>query len=133
MTTTIWKEISPEKKPEFINIVRVLNRYYEANSPRDTENNSNRFRRKLEEAPQDSVRVFLKKFGEYEFLVHVEMKNGRPKKSETDTWIHIDGIQEERDSLKKKGIEDHPVYHIIGLTDIFESGSVASKRKNLPK
>lgn len=131
METTEWKEIEPNHRSEFLQIVRVLNNYYEA-LDQTKQDKSAGFRKELTNHKPESVRVYLKKFGNYEYLVHAEVKNTSLAKK-NDTWIHIDGIQEERDSLKNKGIKDHPVYHIQGLSDIYQKGTRVTKRRNLPK
>jgi|JI10StandDraft_1071094.scaffolds.fasta_scaffold245774_1 hypothetical protein len=35
-----------------------------------------------------------------------------------DSWIHVDGISQERILMKEKGILKHPVFNIISLQDI---------------
>ncbi len=139
MKETEWREIVKGSKPNFIRIVQTLNRYYSQVDQGSLEDKGFQFRKALTELPEDAFSIFLKRFGKYEYLVHAKLSPKRIKKQDNplqmkeDTWIHIDGIQEERDYFKKKGIEDHPVFLIEAMTDIFESGSVASKRKDLPK
>ncbi|MCC5813659.1 MAG: hypothetical protein JJT78_02810 [Leptospira sp.] len=132
METNEWKEIEPNKREEFLHIVRVLNKYYDSQNDNSKDKSAN-FRKELEQQDSKSIRVYLKKFGNYEYLVHAELKSISKRIPNKDTWIHIDGIREERDSLKKKGIADHPVFQIRGLSDIYEEGTRLTKRRNLPK
>lgn len=133
MQNNQWKEIKPEMKMEFLRIVKILNRYYESQSMGNTRDRSNHFRKSLESKDPGHVSVYLKKFGNYEFLVCAEILEKNPTSAIQETWIHIDGIQEERDSLEKQGIKSHPIYEIVGLNDIYQNGTKATKRKNLPE
>lgn len=128
-----WKEINSTMKPEFQRIVAVLNKYYDASQPKSTVNQASQFRKNLVRQNPESFRIYLKKFGSYEFLVHAEILAENKNSSEADTWIHIDGIQEERDQLSKQGIESHPVFQIVGLTDIYKGGTKLTRRKDLPE
>lgn len=114
-----WKElVKVEAKVAFKNIVHVLNRYYDRN-PSGTPSDAVLFRKAIVATPEESFRVFLKKFGTYEFLLVVELTIEGEKKM--DSWIHIDGIAQERIILKEKGIENHPVFNITSICDIYES------------
>ncbi|MBE7412411.1 MAG: hypothetical protein L6Q54_08145 [Leptospiraceae bacterium] len=110
-----WVELK-NKKEEFIRIVEVLNRYYSQNKPENYPSESHKFREKLLQSPLDSFKVFIKKFGLFEYIIAVEIsENGS---SRFDTWIHIDGIEEERNELKNSGILDHPIFQIVSMTDL---------------
>lgn len=124
-----WMELN-ESKSEFQHILRVLNRYYEARDAQSLKNTSHEFRKELSEKKESEFQVFLKKFGEFEFLVHAKI--GKKPLQKSDTWIHIDGIAEEREQLLKSGITDHPIFSIVGLRDLYLNHSHPSKIKDLP-
>jgi hypothetical protein len=125
-----WMELI-ENKSEFQHILRVLNRYYEAKDGQAHNNSSHEFRKELSEKKESDFQVYLKKFGEYEFLVHAKM--GEIPSQKSDTWIHIDGIAEEREQLMKSGIMDHPIFSIVGLRDLYLNHSQPSLLKDLPE
>ncbi|WCL50205.1 LIC_13246 family protein [Leptospira sp. GIMC2001] len=128
---TKWREITSGKK-EFFHILTVLNNYYEAkDSQFARSNDSQNFRKNLVKQKENDVSIYIKKFGDYEFLVHAEIHNNQEEK-QNDTWVHIDGIAEEKNSLQKNGVTEHPIFHIVGLSDIFHDGSIDSKRNDLP-
>ena len=111
-----WREIK-EHKNEFQNILKVLNSFYDAIAE-EKENDSQRFRKSLEKENTEKFRIFLKKFGRYEFLVYAEISDTE-RGSRSDSWIHIDGIAEEREQMRKRGNDDHPVFSIKCLTDLY--------------
>ncbi|HNN05766.1 MAG TPA: hypothetical protein PKN56_19560 [Leptospiraceae bacterium] len=119
----VWREIT-EQKTEFQGILKVLNRFYEAVAE-DRKNDSHRFRKSLEKENTEKFRIFLRKFGKYEFLVYAEIRDTETG-SRSDSWIHIDGIAEEREQLRKKGNHDHPVFSISCLTDLYLKSSVSA-------
>lgn len=113
------KEIrSIEDKVEFQRIVGVLNRYYEARSERFS-SESMEFRKKFASSKHEEVRILVKKFGEFEYMVTAYVKD------ETDTWIHVDGIAMERKELSSEGNSDHPVFLIVGLGDLFDKAELS--------
>ena len=114
-----WKElVKMEAKVAFKNIIHVIDRYYSLNST-GALSEAQLFRKAIVATPEESFRVFLKKFGTYEFLLVVELTIEGEKKM--DSWIHIDGIAQERIILKEKGVEKHPVFNITSLCDLYES------------
>lgn len=115
---TGWYELIQEKE-EFKNIVRILNRYYNINPPNNHPSNAHTFREDIVQANLDDLRIFLKKFGNYEFLIVVEISS--PKGVRMDSWIHIDGVSQERIVMKEKGKLDHPVFRIVSMEDLFLS------------
>lgn len=112
-----WKELKTNKT-EFQKIVSVLNRFYNQNPEYSPKSESQVFREEFAVANQENVRIYLQKFGKYEYLVAAEISTGNENKKET--WIHIDGIQQEREEFKKKGEKDHPVFHLTCLTDLYK-------------
>ena len=67
-----------------------------------------------------NLRIFLKKFGVYEFLIVVEITQPTQEElslfplstKKMDSWIHIDGVSQERVYMKEKGRLEHPVFKI---------------------
>ena len=106
-----WKEIKEETdKKEFQAIIHILNRYYSLNN-----GVKNEFREKLVLANSESFTVKLKAMAGNSFSVLVELDNA------LETWIHLDGIVEERETMTEKGNLDHPVFKIVCLTDLYEN------------
>ena len=104
-----WKEIKEETdKKEFQAIIHILNRYYSLNGVK------NEFREKLVLSNSESFTVKLKAMAGNAFSVLVELNNV------LETWIHLDGIVEERKTMTEKGNLDHPVFKIVCLTDLYK-------------
>ena len=101
---------SDESKEEFLNIVRILNRFYGENS--EFADKGHAFRVEFAKQPVSNVDIKMKRFGEYEYLITAIIIS----ENKTETWIHVDGIAEERKQLPSS----HPVHEIICLQDIFE-------------
>lgn len=113
---TSWHELT-EEKDEFKNIVGILNRYYREGRLDSTKTSAQLFREELVESKNESLRIFMKKFGKFELLIVVEIETKNGKKM--DSWIHIDGIAQEKEIMKEQGRSDHPVFNIVGLLDLF--------------
>ena len=108
---TSWKEIKNETdKKEFQTIIHILNRYYSLNNGA-----KNEFREKLVLSNSGSFTVKLKSMTENAFSILVELDNV------LETWIHLDGIVEERKIMTEKGNFEHPVFKIVCLTDLYEN------------
>lgn len=106
-----WKEITNETdKKEFQKIVNILNRYYTI-----AEGKENEFRKKLVLEKPENFTVKLKFTEGNSFSVLVELDNV------LETWIHIDGIFDERKIMTEKGNLAHPVFKIVCLTDLYEN------------
>jgi len=101
---------------EFLHILKVLNRFYDSHGvPNTTE--CHLFRKRMVEVGDPSLmHIHICKIGSYEFLIHCRLV-GENKES---TWIHVDGIAEERERLIKISIDNHPVFGIACMTDLFE-------------
>jgi hypothetical protein len=117
-----WKKLE-KGKVDFLKILGIVNRYYQACGSAQDNSESWEYRAKLVESPPDQMEIFIKKFGKYEYLVHVILGEGLDlgREKDRDTWIHVDGITEERDQFREKGIFDHPVFQIQSLGDIYET------------
>lgn len=116
--SSLWYELMGEKE-EFKRIVAILNRFYNLQPSSNHPTPAHIFREEIVFAEADKLRIFLKKFGRYEFLVVVEIKTELGKKM--DSWIHIDGIAQERLIMKEKGKLDHPVFKITSLNDLYQN------------
>ena len=106
-----WKEIKEETdKKEFQAIIHIVNKYYALNN-----GVKNEFREKLVLSNSENFSVKLKAMAGNSFSVLVELNNV------LETWVHIDGIVEERKTMTEKGNLDHPVFKIVCLTDLYEN------------
>jgi hypothetical protein len=112
---------------EFKNILSVLNRYYSNMS--DSKSESLKFREEVILTKDENLEVFIKKFGTYEYIIAVKIKKDGSEK--IDSWIHIDGIIQEREMFEKMGNKEHPVFSIIAITDIFLKQGVQTNEKVL--
>ena len=120
-TKNEWKQITTENgKVEFVNIVGILTKYYNLNS-NAPKGKGQIFREKIIESNINDLKIFLKIFGEAEYIVVVEIKSN--DKTEIDSWIHIDGIAKERQIIKRKGDLNHQIFKIVSLGDLYESHS----------
>lgn len=106
-----WVKLTPKKVVEFKGILKVLGKYYNAISSDATKSKGQIFRDNLSVAEGGSI--YLKKFGNYEYLVFAKIGE------EHDTWIHMDGISEEREQFTAKGIKEHPVFNITCVGDLY--------------
>lgn len=135
-----WYEVTGElDKVEFKNIVHILNRYYDLNPSMSHPTPAHIFRQEIVASENKDLRIFLKQFGKYEFLIVVEISFQSKEKSicsisedtqlfkenlfpeqkkKMDSWIHVDGVSQERIIMKEKGIHEHPVFNITSLQDI---------------
>lgn len=120
-----WMKLQTDKEV-FFGIVNALNRYYDAIKGIES-TDSRSFRRKLAASNPEQTEIYFQKFGDYEYLVFARItQNG---KSESDSWIHIDGISMERDELRAKGAKNHPAFEIKCLQDLFEESCVLASEE----
>lgn len=118
---TKWKTIPQEHLGRFIRILNVVNRYDESRDGQKI--NGLKFRKKIVESNGDGLNVYLKQFEEYSFMVHAKLLG------EQNSWIHIDGIAEER---KQVG-PNHPIFEIDCLSDIFADCIKSENQEGLPQ
>ncbi len=120
-----WIEISNEDdKKSFQHIVHVLCRYYDLKPPASYPTDAHKFRQDIVKATAENLKVYTKKFGVYEFLVVCEVRYPENEGNTViDSWIHIDGIVQEREVCKERGTLNHPVFKIVSLSDIFGRGT----------
>lgn len=96
-----------------LRIVQVLNRYYNATNYSE-KSKSQLFREKLLILPVEDIKeIKVKQLGTYEYVINATLSDG-----DTESWVHIDGIAEEREHLKSRNISEHPVFQITCLEDI---------------
>ena len=113
LETGMTKEFNQVQIIELQKIIKILNRYY--NSFNKEKSVSQSFRELVEQSQPENLKIEVRKFGNYEYLISAEILH-RGK----DSWIHMDGISEERKTFIEKGITDHPVFKIVSLGDIFD-------------
>ncbi|PNV72591.1 LIC_13246 family protein [Leptospira inadai] len=122
-----WMKLEKDKVA-FLKIVKTLNRYYDSLKGPEKINPTS-FRKRLTESDPDIAEIFFKKFGKYEFLVFARISS--EGKSEFDSWIHIDGIRQEREELSGQNVTDHPVFSIRCLSDIYEDSCIPISESEL--
>ncbi|ATN94939.1 hypothetical protein [Leptospira phage LE3] len=101
------RELVENQKKDFFHILKTLNHYYKMTK---TKPSGHLFREKITE-DQVNTKVQIEKLGPYEFKITAQ--NGE----QTESWIHLDGVQEEKTKFPK----DHPVHSIVCMTDIYEA------------
>lgn len=111
-TNLSWREIQ-KSKSEFLHILRILNHYYEMQGGR--KHSQDEFRKLVTETNPEQVKIYVNRLGIYEYQVACTYL----PESQTETWIHIDGIAEERARLTELGNTDHPVFSLVCLGDLF--------------
>ncbi|TGK86298.1 hypothetical protein EHQ23_07795 [Leptospira bourretii] len=111
-TEVLWRELVT-KKEEFLHILRILNHYYEMRG--ETKSKQYAFRRHLADSSPESVQIFFSRLGPFEYQVACRVL----PEEQVETWIHIDGIAEERERLKQIGNTEHPVFSLVCLGDLF--------------
>jgi len=106
-----FKEFNVVQIQKFQKILKVLNQYYNTiNYNKKSETQINRDR--IEKENPENIILKVRKFGDHEYVVDAEIKN-----VVRDTWIHFDGIAQERKLVKDK--PDHPIFQIECLEDIY--------------
>lgn len=116
----VTKVFSEEKDiKDFLGILKVTQKFYSmypsSNHP------SPAFLNREELLVADPLNIHLEVFRlteSYQYAVKAYDKSKREFDENICTWIHIDGIQQERDDYSKNN-PTHPVFSIINLTDIF--------------
>ncbi len=105
-------------------ILSTLNTYYNMHRSSSSPSEAHKFREKLVLTSNRRIKIYAKKFGDYEYLIVAVLKF---KKEElTDTWIHIDGIAQARDSYSKMGNTKHEVFSIICMKDLYDKGKAVN-------
>jgi hypothetical protein len=112
--TGITKEFNQVQIEKLQEIIRILNQYYNSFNGKE-KSVSQTFREYVEKESFENLKIVVRKINNYEYIISAEILH-RGK----DSWIHIDGITEERNLLKDRGITNHPVFNIVSLGDIFD-------------
>lgn len=125
-----WVEILTDTgKEAFLNIQTILHKYYQVDQHLKARNNEQdtygllydheKFIARFITLPIETMRIFLKwTYGyEYRVVVKIKFKNKVIRKS----WIHLDGIAEERKLHGARGNFTHPVFEIPCASDIFQA------------
>lgn len=108
-----FKEFNVVQIQKFQKILSVLNRYHNAMMFKSQSKSQTQIsREKIEKENPENLIVKVRKFGDHEYVVDAEIKN-----VVRDTWIHVDGIAQERKLVKDK--PDHPIFKIECLEDIY--------------
>ncbi|MDV6234227.1 hypothetical protein CH379_001100 [Leptospira ellisii] len=106
------------RKEEFRRILSALNRQYVPAISESKRLDSKKLRFELENDESDNFDVFVKKIGTYDFFVVLKSGN------RFDTWIHLDGIRREQERFLFEGKDDHPIFEIVCLSDLYETDCV---------
>lgn len=101
---------------DFQRILQILNRFYRMTHSDGNENSSRTFREEFANAHPENIELFVRQKSRYEYLIFARLQDSRGDR--TESWVHLDGIQEERDAFLEQGIRNHPVFWIQCLSDI---------------
>lgn len=104
-----------ENKSGFKKILHSVNKYYAFSNPKKSACQD--FREEVVLTENENLDIFIKRFGEYEFFIGVKIYT--KKGSRFDSWIHVDGVSQERVIMTEKN-EYHPVFDLPCITDLFE-------------
>lgn len=106
-----WKELTD--KDEFKNIVDILCRYYRKNDT-SIRTRSHLFREQIVKTDNDNLKIFIRQFDLFQYLLVVELSTSEGKK--IDSWIHIDDIAQEK--IIHKDNPSHVVHKITGIGEL---------------
>lgn len=107
---------------DFKQILRILNHFY--SGIREKISETEMFREEIIHTKEENLEIFLKKFGDYEYLVAVKIQE--EENSRMDSWIHIDGVLQEREFMKEIGNLNHPVFSIPCISDLYNNSCIKS-------
>ena len=120
MTKTETKSVvvtDIEKIKEFQRILKVLQNYYALSDNKKSATSLNRDA--IINADPSNVYLEITRLPKTKYDYKVK---GYDKKSEytedSIEWIHIDGIAQERENFLENGIDNHPVFNIVCLSDL---------------
>lgn len=109
---TDWKELTD--KDEFKNITNILCRYYNMRNNSTDKTKSQLFREQIVKTENENITIYIRKFGFNEYLLVVELSTSEGKK--IDSWIHIDGVAQEK--IIHKDNPSHVVHKITGIGEL---------------
>lgn len=117
-----------ESKYNYMQILKVLQQYYTMHLigiQSTCFQFRNVFLKELHDQIDNCV-IQLRRINQFEFLIIAILPNG-----DSNSWIHIDGIQQEREDYLKKGVKSNPVFEICCLTDLWNAGIIINP--DIPK
>ena len=114
-SATSWFQLV-ENKSDFKKILHSLNKCYSLMNQKKT--SCQDFREEVVLTENENLDIFIKRFGEYEFFIGVKIYT--KKGSKFDSWIHIDGVSQERNIMNEVG-QEHKVFELPCMTDLFEN------------
>jgi len=115
-----------ESKEQFQHIVKVLCNYYSLHSAKkEQQTKSFLFRKQVSEINLNELTVNIKRLSDFEYLITCKIKGIK----EPESWIHVDGIEQERFELMNKGVTDSPIFNVISMTDIYRKSSIPAMKK----
>lgn len=130
-----WKELVSEGIQHFRKMQHMLNAFYKEAGFRQNKVQAY-FKERL--VTEENIKILIKKIGSevkdnkhYEYLIYSEMILVGFRK-DYENWIHIDGIQLERERLSGMGVIDHPAFDIICMTDLYNKFSKPVKEDEVP-
>ncbi|WP_078125201.1 LIC_13246 family protein [Leptospira alexanderi] len=106
------------RKNDFRKIVSTLNNFYIPKIPFSKLAEGQKMRIRLAQKKVKKFEAFLKKISDYEFIIFLQIEN------QFESWIHLDGIREEKDRFLKEGKSDHPIFEHISISDLYENNCV---------
>lgn len=109
---TDWKELTD--KDEFKNITNILCRYYNMRNNSTDKTKSQLFREQIVKTENENITIYIRKFGFNEYLLVVELSTSEGEK--IDSWIHIDGVAQEK--IIHKDNPSHVVHKITGIGEL---------------
>ncbi|PJZ23952.1 hypothetical protein CH352_00850 [Leptospira hartskeerlii] len=135
MKVNIWKELDSVGIQHFRKILHTLNTFYKEVG---FQQNNNLIYNKERLVSEENIKILIKKLGScskndthYEYLIYAQLTL-RGFRKENENWIHIDGIQLERERLSGMGVVDHPAFDIMCMTDLYCKFSNAVKEDEVP-
>ena len=120
-----------ESKEQFQHIMKVLCNYYcTISAKKEQKTNKNfLFRKKVSEVNLSELSVNIKRLSDFEYLVTCKIKGIK----QSESWIHVDGIESERLELLNKGVTDSPLFNVVSLTDIYRKSMIPAMKKPVSK
>ena len=122
-----WVQISGEKEiKKFQSILDFLNNHYMKFATGEL-SESQKFRNMVAAENYKNLEIFLKRFNKYEYLIFVmiDQNAGQFDPKIKDAWIHIDGVEEQRDEMREAKNFIHVSFEIPNMTDLWEKSEPA--------
>lgn len=112
-------KLSDKGKQDFIQIIKLMQSMYKKTAMEKTV--GFQFRENLVKYSVDKLSLVVKYIGQYDYQISAWVEDETlPLELRQQSWIHCDGIKEERDKYSDGvGERSHPVFSINCLTDIY--------------